>query len=255
MAEVRDIIEIDEEKCTGCGLCVPACAEGALEIIDGKAKLIKDLYCDGLGACLGDCPEGALTVIKREADAFDEEAVEELLAKQRAEQKEAPPEPMPIAAPGGGCPGSAGMDLKPATAATVGGSQASQLGHFPIKLTLVSPQAPFLQGADLLLLADCTATCYPDLHQKLLPGKAVAMACPKLDDAEAHITKLAAVLETAKPKSLTVAIMEVPCCRGLVHIAQQAVKQASYAPETTIMVVGRQGQVMDKCQVNLEAAA
>jgi Pyruvate/2-oxoacid:ferredoxin oxidoreductase delta subunit len=257
MAEVRDIIEIDQEKCTGCGLCVPACAEGALQIVDGKAKLIKDLYCDGLGACLGECPEGALRVITREADPFDEQAVEELLSRQ-GRQGGGTADPQPIEPLRSGCPGSAAVSLEPAApaaGAAEGQSQASGLGHFPVKLALLSPQAPFLQNADLLLLADCTAACYPDLHQKLLPAKAVAMACPKLDDAEAHIRKLASVLETARPKSLTVAIMEVPCCRGLMHIAQQAVKRAGYAPETTVMVVGRQGQIMDRRAVNLDQAA
>ncbi len=253
MPQLRDIIEIDEEKCTGCGLCVPACAEGALQIVEGKAKLVKEVYCDGLGACLGECPEGALKVIRREAEAFDEQAVEEFLANKRESQAGIKPDPMPIAA--GGCPGSADLDLKPLATNSASGPQASQLGHFPIKLSLVSPQAPFLKGADLLLLADCTATCYPDLHQKLLPGKAVAMACPKLDDAEAHINKLAAVLETARPRSLTVAIMEVPCCRGLIFIAQQAVKKAGYAPETTVMVVGRKGDVMERRPVKLDEAA
>jgi ferredoxin len=234
--------------------CLPA-PKGALEIVDGKAKLIKDLYCDGLGACLGECPEGALTVIKRQADAFDEEAVEKMLSQKREAENSSAPQPQPMEVMSCGCPGSAAKELKPATPATVGSSQGSQLGHFPVKLALVSPQAPFLQGSDLLLLADCTATCYPDLHQKLLPGKAVAMACPKLDDAEAHINKLAEVLAAAKPKSLTVAIMEVPCCRGLVYVAQKAAQKAGYAPGATVMVVGRQGQVLDQRAVDLEDAA
>jgi ferredoxin len=257
MAEIRDIIEINEEKCTGCGLCVPACAEGALQIVNGKAKLIKDLYCDGLGACLGECPEGALKVTKREAEAFDEQAVEELLARQKAEQNAPPavqlelrPGEQPLAC---GCPGSAATELKPAQANGDPECQGSTLEHFPIKLTLVSPEAPFLKEADLLLLADCTAACYPDLHQKLLPGKAVAMACPKLDDAQAHIDKLALVLKTARPKSLTIAIMEVPCCKGLVQIARQAVEKSGHAPEVTVMVVGRQGQLLECQKVDLAA--
>jgi hypothetical protein len=191
-------------------------------------------------------------VIKREADPFDEEAVEELLARQKAVDQAGAGQsgPQPIAC---GCPGSAATSLDPVPAQAAAGGQQSTLGHFPIKLTLVSPQAPFMKEADLVLLADCTAACYPDLHQKLLPGKAVAMACPKLDDAQAHIDKLAQVLKTARPKSLTVAIMEVPCCKGLVYIAQQAVQKSGYTPETSVMVVGRQGQVLERRPVNLAA--
>lgn len=222
MAQVRKIIEIDEEKCTGCGQCVIDCAEGALEIIDGKAKMIGDIYCDGLGACIGGCPEDALTIIEREAEEFSEEAVEELLAS-----KEKGAEPAPLAC---GCPGSAAQALSPFPSASAAdaeaGPQASSLGHWPVKLQLLGPGAPFLMGADLVLLADCFAAAYPDLHARLLPGKAVAMGCPKLDDVQAHIDRLAEILKHSQIKSLTVAHMQVPCCHGFIFAAKKALEKA-----------------------------
>ncbi len=242
MRKVRNIINIDEEKCTGCGQCVLDCAEGALKIIDGKAKLVGEIYCDGLGACLSGCPTGALTVAQREADDFDEQAVHQLL---HAAQQPAAPEPAPLAC---GCPGSSAMSLSPTSpsAAPAAGAVASQLGHWPIKLTLLSPQAPFLQGADLLLLADCAAASLPDLHPRLLPGKAIALACPKLDDANGHIAKLAQLLSGAKPRSLTVVHMEVPCCKGLEFIAEKAVQLAGVDLPRGSIIVARDGRVLQQ---------
>jgi len=260
MPKVRPIIEIDEEKCTGCGLCVPACAEGALQVIEGKARLVGEIYCDGLGACLGECPEGALRVIERPADEFDEAAVE----KRQAAQKAAPAEVHGIEtapAPGGamacGCPSSMARSLKPnaPTAGAKSGKLASSLGHWPIKLQLLAPQAPFLKGADLLLLADCAAAAYPALHPELLPGKAVALACPKLDDAQAHINKLAAVLAAAKPRSLTVVHMEVPCCKGLAFIAEKALEKAGVAPKLGRMMIGMKGGVLETENLPWESVA
>ncbi len=243
MPENRKIIEIDEELCDGCGECIIACAEGALQIVDGKAKLIADLYCDGLGACLGECPQGALKVIERPAVAFDEEAVEELLSRQKNEALAQEKITVPLAC---GCPGSAEMSMKPAASdqAPVGNTQ-SRLGHWPIKLQLLNPQAPFLKDADLVLLADCVACALPDLHQRFLGSNAVAMACPKLDDAEAHAAKLAQVLEGARPRSLKVAIMEVPCCKGLDWIAAQALERAGLSIPVETIVIGRDGKVRD----------
>lgn len=250
MPEYRDIIEIDEEKCNGCGQCILACAEGALKIVGGKAKLVGDLFCDGLGACLGECPEGALKIVQRQAEAFDEEAVEELLAEQKAAQAEPAPaggcpgsRALPLAG-GGDCPGSRAMPLG-------GGGQSpgagvSTLGHWPIKLQLLSPQAPFLKDADLVLLADCAAVSYPNVHAELLPGKAVALACPKLDDAQAHIDKLATLLAGAKPRSITVVIMEVPCCKGLEIIVQRALDKAGLNIPVGRMLVARDGRVLER---------
>lgn len=246
MRKLRNIIQIDEDKCTGCGQCILDCAEGALKLVDGKAKLVGEVYCDGLGACLSGCPTGALKVIQREADDFDEQAVEAMLQAQGRSLPpaggHAPQAPAPRA---GGCPSAAGLSLCPSDqTATLSGQAASQLEHWPIKLQLLNPQAPFLKGADLLLLADCAAASLPDLHARLFKGRAVSLACPKLDDAQAHIRKLAQVLEGAQPRSLTVVIMEVPCCRGLDYIAKQAMELAGVHPRLGSLVVARNGQVL-----------
>lgn len=256
----RNIIRIDEEKCTGCGECVTACAEGALAIVDGKARLVSDVYCDGLGACIGECPEGALEVVEREAEDFDEAAVEERLKKTEAEARECsvpspagPDEPLAC-----GCPSSASMSLKPRGAGKASkeaaGEIASELSHWPIKLQLIRPDSPFLKGSDLILLADCGAAAYPDLHRKLLKGRAVCMGCPKFDDIEGHIEKLAAILETARPKSLTVVIMEVPCCRGLVFAAEKAVEAAGSDVPLHLMVVARDGETLVDEKLSPKAA-
>jgi ferredoxin len=250
MRKLRNIIEIDEEKCTGCGQCILDCAEGALALVDGKAKLVGEIFCDGLGACLSGCPTGALTVTQREADDFDEKAVEELL---RAQGRPLPPPQGAHAAPAAqaapcGCPGSAAMALQPAAGQAVSAqasTQASTLSHWPIKLALLAPQSPFIKNADLVLLADCAAAALPDLHARVLPGKAIALACPKLDDAQAHIRKLAAVLAEAQPRSLSVVHMEVPCCHGLMFVAQKAVEMAGVNTPIKAIVVGRDGKVQE----------
>ncbi len=242
----RDIIEIDEEKCDGCGQCVLACAEGALEIVDGKARLVGEILCDGLGACIGECPQGALTVIKRESVPFDEAAVEERLESLKGNKpKEAPfvPKGEVLAC---GCPSSSAMELPPCASKPAQGGQASSLGHWPIKIALLSPAAPYLKGADLVLLADCAAAAYPDLHARLLPGKAVAMGCPKLDNLEAHIEKLTQIIRQSRPKSLTVVHMEVPCCKGFVHGAKEAVKAAGTNTPISLMEVGRAGEIISE---------
>ena len=248
MRKIRNIIQIDEEKCTGCGQCILDCAEGALQLVDGKARLMGEIYCDGLGACLGGCPTGALKVIQREAEDFDEQAVEEILKARQGEPPQAAatlqaPAPRPHA---GGCPSLAAMTLQPAGTAPDVGQAASQLGHWPIKLQLLNPQAPFLKGADLLLLADCAAASLPDLHARLLGGRAIALACPKLDDAQAHINKLAQVLAQGQPRSLTVVHMEVPCCKGLEFIAQKALAQAGLEAPLGSMMVARDGRVLEQ---------
>ncbi len=208
---VRNIVKIDEEKCTGCGMCIIACAEGALEIIDGKAKLISEQYCDGLGNCL-DCPEGAITIEQREAEDFDETAVEQHLAAAGAE--------VTLAC---GCPSSTVTQFE-TTAAPAEKPQPSRLGHWPVQLALVPPTAPFLKNADLILAADCVPFACAGFHQEFLgEGRALLVACPKLDDFPAHQARLNAILEQAGIKSLTVVHMEVPCCSGLVHMARQAI--------------------------------
>jgi len=214
---IRKIVKIDEEKCNGCGLCVPSCAEGALQIIDGKARLVSEQYCDGLGACLGECPQGAITIEEREAEEFNEEAVEHHLHSKKPASAS---DELPC-----GCPSATVTQFEgratrsPAAEAPI----QSMLAHWPVQLTLVPPGAPFLQGADLLLAADCAPFAYPSFHQDFLKDHALVIACPKLDDFEAHLSKLTQILHHAEPKSLTVVHMEVPCCFGLVHMARQAI--------------------------------
>lgn len=260
MPSTRDIIHIDEELCNGCGQCILDCAEGALQLVDGKARLVGEIYCDGLGACLQGCPTGALTIEKRQADAFDEAAVEELLASQgeapHAEAAPASAQPFPVA---GGCPGHAAMSLSPSAPASASEEDdwptPSQLGHWPIKLQLLSPQAPFLKGADLILLADCAAASLPDLHRRFLPGRAIALACPKLDDAQAHIDKLAELLATGGMRSLTIVHMEVPCCSGLNHIVDQAMQRSGAKLPVGEMVISRKGGILGKRNLPWSLAA
>ena len=262
MGKTRKIIEIDEEKCNGCGQCILSCAEGALELVDGKAKLVGEIYCDGLGACIGDCPEDALTIIEREADDFDEEAVDALLKtqKQSPAAAEAPQKEAPMAC---GCPATQTMTLKKTEGAAgdePAGPLHSQLGHWPIKLQLLGPNAPFLKGADLLLMADCTAVAFPDLHRKLLSGRAVALGCPKLDDLDAHVQRLSEILAGAGPRSLTVVYMEVPCCHGFMFGAQKAIEMSGVDLPLHQMMIGRSGEILrheeiPRAKVNQTAGA
>ena len=253
MKKSRPIIEIDEERCTGCGECILACAEGALQLVDGKARLVGEILCDGLGACIGECPEGALRVIERESDAFDEEAVEKRL--EEIGRKEGPPAPSP-AVPHA-CPGSASMTLEKSVAGCEEPTERipSTLGHWPIKLQLLGPGAPFLEGADLLLVADCVGFAFPDVHGKLIAGKAVAIGCPKLDDIQAHVDRLAEILKGARPKSLTVVHMEVPCCFGFVNAAQQAVECAGVDVPLKRMMISRMGEILADDKVPTAASA
>lgn len=255
MGNLRNIIEIDEDLCNGCGQCILDCAEGALELVDGKAKLVGEIYCDGLGACLSGCPTGALTVTQREADAFDEEAVDELLKSQGREPIGGQGE-QPAQMPDCGCPSSQAMTLDVSrVAAPAAGDTPSGLGQWPIQLQLLSPGMPFFKDADLLLLADCAATALPDLHTKFLPGKAVAMACPKLDEPQPHIDRLAAILKEGGLRSMTVVIMEVPCCRGLSWIAEQAVQKAGVDLPVGTMLISRDGKILETQNVPWMQAA
>jgi ferredoxin len=238
MTLVRDIVKIDEEKCNGCGQCVPACAEGALRIVAGKAKLVSEIYCDGLGACLGVCPQDAITMEKREAATFDEEAVEELAAEQGAETR-------PF-----GCPGSAARMLsgdagQPGASepADVGDVPASKLGHWPVQLKLVPPFAPFLKNADLVVCADCVAFAVPDFHDRYVAGRAVVVGCPKLDDLAYYREKLEAIFREATPRSITVLRMEVPCCAGIANAALSSRNAAAPDAPTQVHVIGVEGRI------------
>ncbi|MCP4896883.1 MAG: 4Fe-4S ferredoxin [bacterium] len=250
---VRDIIEIDEELCDGCGDCVSSCAEGAIQMIDGKAKLVSDVYCDGLGACLGFCPQGALTVIKRDSEEFDQAAVDVHLSKIATSEAPAPQTPLPTMhpAPTSGCPGSrATAFAAPDEADEVAGPQPSRLGHWPIQLHLVPPTGPFFQGADVLLAADCAAFAVGGFHEKFLKGRSLAIACPKLDSQqEIYLEKLVAMIDQAKIESLTVVIMEVPCCGGLMQLAQAAAERAQRSIPIRAVVVGVRGDVLVDRQV------
>ncbi len=225
MKTMRKIIEIDEEKCDGCGQCVISCAEGALAIIDGKAKVISENLCDGLGACIGECPQGALRIIEREAEEFDEEAVINHLESRQKEHANGPGDNSGVMACG--CPSTNVQLLTPAHPGHAGApSYKSALSHWPIQIRLITPNALFLKGADLLVLADCAAVSVADLHGSLLPGKVVAMGCPKFDDSEAYVQKFAEIFASAGIKSITIAYMEVPCCGGLPVIVKKAMEKA-----------------------------
>ena len=235
----RKIVKIDEDKCTGCGACIISCAEGALEIIDGKARLISEKYCDGLGNCL-DCPEGAIRIEEREAEDFDEAAVEEHLKEQAGEDTLAC-----------GCSSATVTSFeRPAERSAAVAATApketipSQLGHWPVQLTLVPPNAPFLKNADLVLTADCVPFAYAGFHQDFLgENKALLVACPKLDNFQAHQAKLNEVLKQSGIKSLTVVHMEVPCCSGLVHMAKQAILASGNVIPFADVTIGVQGDI------------
>jgi len=243
MKITRKIIEINEELCDGCGNCVVGCAEGALQIVDGKAKVIAEKFCDGLGACIGDCPTGALKIIEREADEFDEAAVEahlSSLSKQAPEMSS-------------GCPSAKVEMLTPMSScqqanvpATFSESQDSALSHWPVQIRLVPPDAPFLKGASLLVVADCVPVAFPSLHRDFLQGKAVMMGCPKFDDADMYIEKFAQIFAVAGIRDITVLIMEVPCCSGLPMMVQKGLAKAGKTVPMEQAVIGTRGQILKR---------
>jgi len=242
----RKIIEIDEDLCDGCGNCVPSCAEGALEIIDGKAKMVSEVYCDGLGACLGECPTGALKIVERKAEEFDEEAVEEFLSSKFQEEvsQEAT---MPCGCPSTqiqsfGQSASCEETNKPVFQETA----VSALSHWPVQIRLVPPAAPFLKGADLLVAADCTPVAYPNFHGDFLKGKAVMVGCPKFDDVQEYIQKFADIFKTADIKSITVVVMEVPCCSGLPIIVERGIEMTGKNIPMENVVISAQGHVLGR---------
>lgn len=239
---IRKIIEIDESLCNGCGACVTGCAEGALEIRDGKAKVVADHFCDGLGACLGHCPTGALTIVEREAPDFDEKAALAHVAAQKSARASA-----------GGCPSGRPLTLTPCQAANAPASQpatgASTLGTWPIKLRLVPPDAPFLRGARLLLTSDCVPPAFPAFQSAFLPGRVALLGCPKFDDVQSYVDKLTAIVAANDIADITVLQMEVPCCSGMARIAAKAVANAGKAVPVTRVVVTRRGEIATMEQV------
>jgi ferredoxin len=304
----RKIIHIDDALCNGCGSCIPNCPEGALQLIDGKARLISDLFCDGLGACIGDCPLGAITVEEREAEPYNERRVmaENIIPKGEAvirahlehlqehgehllmaEAEAALAEAgIPVAAlpaepcghHGGGCPGSRSRELAaaqrqgggqphghahgtaPGAAAAVfagpegdaeGGPEiASELSHWPVQMHLIPPSAPYFRDADVLLAADCVGFAFGDFHRKLLRGKRLAIACPKLDSQQdVYLDKIKALIDFAGIRSLTVATMEVPCCRGLLQLARRAVSEAERKVPLQWQEISVDGRILQAADV------
>jgi len=304
---IRKIIKIDEDKCNGCGVCIPNCPEGALQVIDGKARLVSDLFCDGLGACIGECPEDAIHVIEREAEAYNETRVLKNIVKQgknvikahlkhlkehnetellaEAEkylednnidnplEKEDASDKLPC-----GCPGSKVMDLREenkdkdsicseplfdnSSSAGSGSKMAqieellkqlkdekeSRLQQWPVQITLVPPDAPYLSGADILIAADCVPFAYPGFHEDLLEGKILLVGCPKLDDAGFYLDKITEILKSNDIKSITVAHMEVPCCLGMLNIVNQAVKDSGKDIPVQSIEIGIKGKILSRKQ-------
>lgn len=236
----RDIIEINRDLCNGCGLCTHACAEGALTLDkEGKAVLVNEIYCDGLGACLDVCPTGALKVIKRDSQEYDPVKTHEHVSKTRGDQSMHSQ---------GGCPGSMAREFSRSEKAKEGqapvGKIASELSQWPIQLHLISPHAPYFQNADLLIAADCTAFTLGSFHPMLLKTKRLVIACPKLDDTGGYVDKLTELITTNNLQSLTVVIMEVPCCSGLLQMVEAALKKSKTLLRPQKIVIGLEGDVV-----------
>lgn len=271
---LRKIIEIDEDKCDGCGACVPECHEGALQIIDGKARLISDLFCDGLGACLGFCPTGALKVVEREAEPYDEKKVMDYIVKGGGNVIKAHLKHLKdhkefgflteaidylndhgIAIPNledtikenhssCGCSSTKEQSFELNENEEVGNRQ-SHLSHWPIQMHLINPQANYYKDADLLLAADCCAFSYGDFHKDFIKDKSIAIACPKLDsNKNVYLNKLIEMINHSNIKSISVVIMQVPCCGGLVQLVQQAIDQAGRSVPIKVTVIGVQGDIL-----------
>jgi NAD-dependent dihydropyrimidine dehydrogenase PreA subunit len=261
---IREVVLIDEQKCDGCGLCIPSCREGALRIVDGKARLVSDRLCDGLGACLGHCPKGAITVERREADAFDDRAA---VAATRSLPAHGAPAATHLSelrvrsgVHAGGCPGSRMAQWTAASGVVAGSAEAaanptpahtapSELRHWPVQLRLLSPQAAVLHGARLLVAADCVPVAYADFHASFLRGRAVVVACPKLDDPTGYVEKLAAMIAANDLKDITVVRMEVPCCAGILHAVLEARRLAGVNLPVREVIVSIRGQVLSQREI------
>ncbi len=243
---IRDIVLIDEELCDGCGQCVPACHEGALQIVNGKARLVAERLCDGLGACLGHCPRGAIRVEKRTVDEFDPAAV---AARQQAMKPAVGPGGA-AGASGGGCPGSRLSEFRTLArerdADRTATPAASELTHWPVQLRLLPPGAPLLRGARLLICADCVPVAYGGFHSDLLRDRAVVIACPKLDDTRGYVEKLAQMMSLNDLAEVVVAHMEVPCCTGILTAALEARKLAGCRVPVIDVVIGTRGEVLSR---------
>ncbi|HNX06034.1 MAG TPA: 4Fe-4S binding protein [Bacteroidales bacterium] len=282
----RTIIKIDEEKCTGCGICVSGCHEGALQIIDNKARLVSELFCDGLGACIGDCPEGAITLEEREAEPYDEIKVMDRISGQGKatilahlrhlrdhNEKEYVKQSLQylkehnlfpeifeefdreikVAAhahhQGGGCPGSKAMDFRDikAPVETSAVEIDSQLRQWPVQFHLVNPAASYFKNADLLIAADCAAFAYGNFHNDFLKGKTLVIACPKLDsNTESYVQKIKTMIDESKINTITILMMEVPCCGGLLHMTKMAMQEASRKVPVKTIIISLQGKIISE---------
>jgi NAD-dependent dihydropyrimidine dehydrogenase PreA subunit len=268
IAVIREIVTIDEELCDGCGLCVPSCQEGAIRLVDGKARLVSDRLCDGLGVCLGHCPQGAIKIEHREAEVFDEQAV----AAHLAADESGPDEDSPCACPSSrlaalpaaesqqqnGCPGArltqfSGRDgvsgAAPLTDRHAAPGQPSALTHWPVQLRLLPPNAPILKGARLLVAADCVPVAYADFHSQLLRDHAVVIACPKLDDTSGYVEKLEAMIRHNHLREITVTHMEVPCCHGILQAVLEAHRRANSDVPVNDVVIGTRGKLNSRSLV------
>ena len=230
---IRKIIEIDEEKCNGCGACVSACHEGAIGLVDGKAKLLRDDYCDGLGDCLPTCPTGAITFVEREAADYDEKAVMENKLKTHG------------TAHHGGCPGSRLSRIIHEQGTHNSVKAESRLSQWPVQIKLVPVNAPYFDGADLLIAADCTAFAYGNFHNDFIKDKITIIGCPKLDSVD-YSEKLTAILSVNDIKSITVVRMQVPCCGGIQTAVQKAVKASGKNIPVSVTVISTDGRIVDK---------
>ena len=279
---LKKIINIDESLCDGCGDCVPSCHEGALQIIDGKARLISDLFCDGLGACIGHCPQGAITIEAREAEPYNETKVMETIVKDGPNVIKAHLEHLidhnemdyfqeamnyltangienPVKKSGhnkhhhgSGCPGSKAMSFDAIEKSNVeNGNRQSHLRQWPVQLHLVSPNSNYFQNSDLLLAADCCAFAYADFHRDFMRGRSLAIACPKLDgNQEVYFDKLLAMINESNLKSITVLVMQVPCCSGLYQLATEAIKESGKDIPMKVVVIGVNGDILKEVQVS-----
>jgi len=251
---VRKVIRIDEEKCDGCGQCVPSCAEGAIQVIDGKARLVSETYCDGLGACLGECPQDAIRMEERNADEFDPDAVAVHLSRLKAAGtgQGSGGHPLPVAHPPHACPGSLSQALagNAAAAEFPGGASAAapipRLSNWPVQLHLAPVQAPYFDGADLLIAADCAPFAFADFHSRFIAGKRLLIGCPKLDDTSAYFEKLAQICSLNSVRSIEIAYMEVPCCFGLVTLVRQAAAASGREIPVSMVKLGIRGEILQR---------
>ncbi|SFN07806.1 ATP-binding protein [Thermodesulforhabdus norvegica] len=232
MKVLRKIIEIDEEKCDGCGQCVIACAEGAIAIVDGKAKLVSESYCDGLGACIGECPQNAITIVEREAEDFDPEAVEKHLEELKTREATCP-----------------------SVSARFSESRDQLLRNWPVKLKLVPSKAPFLRNANLLIAADCSPAASPRIYESFMPDRVVLIGCPKFDNLQEYLEKLSGIFLNSDIKGVTVLRMQVPCCSGLTGLVRKALEVTSRDIKAEEVVISPDGQIIQRKPIEVAKAA